>query len=532
MPDQQFRALVRLWLRQLRRSTIGWAFLFGLSAITVVSAYKAAYPTSADRKGLDILLGANPGFRALYGVAYRLDTPGGFSAWRVGGPLVVLAGVWALLSVSRILRGEEEIGRWELVLGMGPTARTVTVSALTAFGLCAALEWTVLTAAFLINGLAVGSSALLALGIIAGGSAFGAVAALTSQLTHSRRAAAGIAGVVLGVAFLVRVVADGTGRFGWLRWTTPLGWIEELRPFAGSHLLPLVPLLASIAALSVSAVTIAARRDLGQGVLTSSRPVRSHLRLMRSPDGMAWRLVRGGAAIWAVSLAAVTMVFGLLSKDVAQFYRESPGFTRFAERLGALKFVEASGFLSLALGFIAVAVAAYGASQVGALRDEEASGRLDHIVARTVSRVRWFAGRTGVVVIAGLMLGVAPAVGGWAGAALRGSGVGLGSMLVGGLNCLPVAWLFFGIGLLLFGTLPRLASGLSMGTIVGTFLLEIIGALARAPNWLLDLSPFHHVAAAPAAPVNAGAAVVMLLLGAVATAAGAAAFTGRDLTAG
>jgi ABC-2 type transport system permease protein len=526
MPDQQFRALVRLWLRQLRRSTIGWAFLFGLSAITVVSAYKAAYPTSADRKGLNILLGANPGFRALYGVAYRLDTPGGFTAWRVGGPLVVLAGVWALLSISRILRGEEEIGRWELLLGMGPTARTATVSALTAFGLSATLEWLVLTAAFLVNGLAVGSSALLALGIIAGGAAFGAVAALTSQLTHSRRGAAGIAGVALGVAFLVRVVADGTGHFAWLRWTTPLGWIEELRPFAGSHLLPLVPLLVSTAALSVGAVTIAARRDLGQGVLTSSRPVRSHLRLMRSPEGMAWRLVRGGAAIWAISLAAVTMVFGLLSKDVAQFYKESPGFIRFAERLGALKFVEASGFLSLALGFIAVAVAAYGASQVGALRDEEASGRLDHIVARAVSRVRWFAGR------AGLMLGVAPAVGGWAGAALRGSGVGLGSMLVGGLNCLPVAWLFFGIGLLLFGALPRLAPGLAMGTIVGTFLLEIIGALARAPNWLLDLSPFHHVAAAPAAPVNAGAAAVMLGLGAVAAAAGAAAFARRDLTAG
>ena len=110
--------------------------------------------------------------------------------------------------------------------------------------------------------------------------------------------------------------------------------------------------------------------------------------------------------------------------------------------------------------------------------------------------------------------------------------MGFGSMLVGGLNCLPVAWLFFGIGLLLFGTLPRLASGLSMGTIVGTFLLEVIGALAKAPNWLLDLSPFHHVAAAPAAPVNAGATVVMLLLGVVATVAGAGAFARRDLTGG
>src|SRR5205085_5664590 len=142
---------------------------------------------------------------------------------------------------------------------------------------------------------------------IAIGAVVGAAAAWSSHFTLRRRAAAGIAGVLLGAAFLVRVVADGTGHFGWLRWTTPLGWIEELRPFAGSHLLPLVPLVASIVGLSASAVTIAARRDLGQGLLTSSRPVRSHLRLMRSPESMAWRLVRGGVATWVVSLATVTM---------------------------------------------------------------------------------------------------------------------------------------------------------------------------------------------------------------------------------
>src|SRR5207302_2198709 len=122
--------------------------------------------------------------------------------------------------------------------------------------------------------------------------------------------------------------------------------------------------------------------------------------------------------------------------------------------------------------------------------------------------------------------------GGWAGAALRGSGVGLGSMLVGGLNCLPVAWLFFGVGLLLFGTLPQLASNLTMGAIVGSFLLQLIGALVKAPAWVLDLSPFHHVAAAPAAPVNVGATMAMLLLGVAATVAGAGAFARRDLTAG
>ena len=527
--DRRFVALVRLAWRQLRRSTIGWAVLVAGSAASAVAGYKAAYPTPAARQGLDVILGANPGFRALYGVGHRLDTPGGFAAWRIGGPLVIFVGVWALLGVSRLLRGEEENGQWEQLLALGATMRTATIASLVAFLAAAIVQWAVLTAAFLATGLASGSSAFLALGIVGGGVVFGAVAAMTSQLTNTRRAAAGVAGMLLGVAFLARVAADAASRTGWLRWLTPLGWVEELHAFAGSRLSPLPFVAAAIVTLMAGAVTLAARRDLGQGLLAPGHRPRSRLRLLHSPEQAAWRAVWVGAVVWATSLAAATLVFGLLSRDVADFYRESPGFTRLAARLGHLEFVKASGFLSLTFGFVAVAIAAYGATQVTAIRDEEATGRLEHVLARPISRPRWLRGRAVAVVAATLLLAAAPALGGWAGAALRGGGVRLSSMLVGGFNCLPLAALFFGVGLLLFGTVPRLAPGLTSGAIAAGFLLQLVGALARAPAWVLDLSPFHHLAAAPAAPVNALAATVMVALAVVFGAAGTRAFARRDL---
>src|SRR5437867_3930979 len=121
--DRQLLALVRLAWRQIRRSTIGWALLLAGSAASAVAGYKAAYPTPAERQGLDLLLGGNPGFRALYGVGHRLDTPGGFAAWRIGGPLVIFVGIWALLGVSRLLRGAEENDQWEQLLALGATMR-------------------------------------------------------------------------------------------------------------------------------------------------------------------------------------------------------------------------------------------------------------------------------------------------------------------------------------------------------------------------------------------------------------------------
>ena len=64
------------------------------------------------------------------------------------------------------------------------------------------------------------------------------VGALASQLAPTRRAALELGGAVVGVLFLARVVADTASGLGWLRWATPLGWAEELRPFAGPQ--PLV----------------------------------------------------------------------------------------------------------------------------------------------------------------------------------------------------------------------------------------------------------------------------------------------------
>ena len=61
-------------------------------------------------------LAENPAIRTLFGRPVALDDPGGFTVWRTGTVLAVLVGTWAVLTATRLTRGEEEAGRWDLLL--------------------------------------------------------------------------------------------------------------------------------------------------------------------------------------------------------------------------------------------------------------------------------------------------------------------------------------------------------------------------------------------------------------------------------
>ena len=40
---------------------------------------------------------------------------------------------------------------------------------------------------------------------------------------------------MLGLAFLLRAVGDSTTGARWLSWLSPIGWAQQLRPFAGER---------------------------------------------------------------------------------------------------------------------------------------------------------------------------------------------------------------------------------------------------------------------------------------------------------
>ncbi len=101
------------------RSGVLWGYIFGLSVASSALGYASSYKTAAQRAHLAALFGSNAGLNTINGPAHELQTVAGFTVWKCFGILTIVGATWGLLTATRLLRGEEDAGRWELLLA-GP----------------------------------------------------------------------------------------------------------------------------------------------------------------------------------------------------------------------------------------------------------------------------------------------------------------------------------------------------------------------------------------------------------------------------
>jgi ABC-2 type transport system permease protein len=85
------------------------------------------------------------------------------------------------------------------------------------------------------------------------GIAFAAVAALAAQVTRGARTATGLAVATL----VVGDTASATGP-AWLSWLSPIGWAQQLRPYAGDRWWLLAITIGFAILVTAAAVALAA----------------------------------------------------------------------------------------------------------------------------------------------------------------------------------------------------------------------------------------------------------------------------------
>ncbi len=511
-----------------RTRTLSFACLLAFTAYASPVGYRHTYRTTAERLAFARTFGANRAVELFYGTPHSLLSVGGYTAWRVGGVAAIASAVWALFTVVAGTRAEEDVGRADLVLAEAIGRRTLFASAVASTVLGAAALWLTLEASFVAAGLPAAGSGYLALASVAPALPFLGIGACAAQVAASRRRALELGAAVLVAAYALRVAADTASGLGWLSWLTPLGWSENARAFA--HPAPwtlLLPLVVG-AALLVPAAAIAARRDIGRGLLPEEDSAAPRERLLRSPVTLALRIERGTLLAWLAASCGFAVVIGLLSTTFTS--QNVPASLRqYVHRLGGAVLTTPKGALGFYFLFFVFALCIFACAQVGALRREETEHQAALVLALPVGRSSWFGTR---LVFAGAVtaaLAVAIAVAAWAGAASRGAGVSLVRMLEAGVNCLPAALLFLGIAALATALVPRAAAVIAYGAVAAAFVWQLLGDLLGAPHALTTLTPFAHVALVPASSFRPVASGAMTALGVAASAAAVAAFTRRDV---
>ena len=521
------RTVTAAAIRQARRGTaIVAGFSGGMTALVAV-----------QYRGLDGALGAesltalaeNPAIRTLFGPPVGLDTAGGFTVWRTGTVLAVLVGIWAALTATRLTRGEEEAGRFDLLLAGRLRLRSLVARVLL-----------VLLAASLVVGVAGGLDLLLAGAPAAGSVLFGAglagtgmvgaaLGVLAAQLFADRRSASGLAVAVLLAGLLARMVSDGVPALAWLAWGTPFGLLGRAAPFAADRVLPLLVLAVLVAAVAAAAVALAAGRDVGRGRLAGRDRRARPSRLLTSLPGLAVHRTRRPLAGWAAGAAAYFLLIGLLADDDDRLPAGQPRLRR-SRRPGRLRAARVGGRLRVG----AVHPARRGARCVRRQPGRRHRGRRDRRAAdpavlpagrprplgrhggrgdrrrRGGPRRRGGSGRLGR-------------------SGLGGCRPRPGQALAGALAVLPVGLLCLGAALAALGWAPAAVLAIGVTPAVGGYLLLVFADTFGWPDAVRWFSPFAHLNAVPAEPWNAAGAAGMLAVAALLALAGCLRYAHRDL---
>ncbi|HET9169135.1 MAG TPA: hypothetical protein VFN97_06850 [Actinospica sp.] len=521
-------ALARLTVRQIRRGALLLAFALAAYAVVEVYSYRATYPDAASRARLTTFQD-NPAVRMLQGIPHAVDTPGGFVAWDAGWLLAWIAGIWALLATVRLLRGEEESERAELVLSAPIPTTRATARQLLVVAAASALAGATLAVALAASGAGVAGSVVFGAGL-AGITAISAgIAAVAAQVFRVGHRASTAAAGVLGVLFLVRMIANsGTSR-GWLRWATPFGWMDELHAFGDPRPAALAALLATPLLLGALALRLRAIRDTGGALSTTEDRRPARLGLLASPLAFTWRTTYGMVASWGIGIAGYAAVMGVTVKSVTEFIASDPNYSKVLATLGWSAAEATRGYLGIMGGVLGLLLCTYVGWRVGVASKEETTGRLDNHLSRPVSRRRWLLGHTLVAVVTAAAIAVAAGLVMWAGAAATAAGITATDALGAIANFLPVVAVFAGMAVLIFGLRPRLTVPLTVSAAVTAYLVQLLGTALKWPGWALDLSPFHHLATVPVDPVATLPAILMTCIGIAAAAVGVTAFEHRDL---
>ncbi len=500
------RELLRLAQRRDKMLLPIWIYVLAIIAVSGSYLVNKIYKTPADRASLAVTVRHDAALAFIYGQLHG-DSVGALASWRYLVYSALVAGLMSIFLVVRHTRADEEAGRLELV-GSTVVGRHAALTAALLLALLANVVGLVLTfAIFVLFGLPTAGALAYGLAVLGCGVAFAGVAAVAAQVSGTARGARAIAITVLGVVFLLRGVGDSGATHGltWLTWVSPIGWTEEVRPFAGDRWWVLAVAAAATVAGTAAAFVLAGRRDAGAGLVAARPGLGSAGRLLSGPAGLAWRLERGSLVGWSAGFLVAGLAIGVVGDGIGELLGSGGGsFEKVIDRVAGQTALT-NAYLSACMVLLGLVAAAYATGAVLRLQTAETDGLGEPVLASPVSRYRWCGSQLLVTTVGTVVILVVGGIGMGLGFGLASSGVGTwtGRLVAAGLVQVPAALCVAGVAVAAIGLLPRWSAGVGWGAFAVCVLIALIGPAIRLTQDVLDISPFTHVPKLPGGVVSA-----------------------------
>ncbi|HEY5990267.1 MAG TPA: ABC transporter permease [Streptosporangiaceae bacterium] len=516
--------LSRLILRRDRVRILVWITAIAVLVILTAASIKGLYPTQADLDQAAAATHGNASAIALNGPDQGLDTLGGQVAFQVGLLGLVAVALMSMFVVGRESRAEEESGRLELVRAMAVGRHAPTAAALVVAAGMNVAAGALVALGLLSLDLPVAGSLVFGVSFCALGLVFAGVATVAAQVTENTRVVYGISGAVLGVAFVLRAAGDiGDGT---LSWFSPIGWAQKTRPFAGERWWPLVITAAVIMGLVAVAGVLAARRDVGAGLVTPRPGPRVAAPGLGRPLGLALRLQRGSVIGWSAGLFLTGVAYGVVANGVEDFVGDNTTMRDVFTTAGASL---TDSYLSTMLLLMALIATGYAVQSALRLRSEETGLRAEPVLVTPVSRRRWLASHLAVALAGSVIVLAAGGLGAGLSYGIACGDLGQAPRLLGAaLAYTPALWLLAGLATALFGLVPRGVAA-AWAALAVCFVIGLLGQVLNLPTWVNDVSPFQHTPQLPAADPAIAPLAILAAIAAALTWVGLTAFRQRDV---
>lgn len=533
--------LVRFILRRERMSSSMWIVLLGGFSVLLAPMLGTMFDEQA-RQAL-VLTVNNPAMIGMLGPVYGMEnyTQGAMYFNMMVQWIMITAAIMNILLVVRHTRSDEERGRVDMVrsLPVGRLSNLTAVMLVTvAVNVLMALVTGVGIAAFGIESMDLNGSMLYSFAVCAVGLVFAAITAVFAQMCSTSRGAIGFSIIALGVLYLLRGAGDvelDTGKEV-LSLISPLGLAQRTQAYVENNWWPIFVLLAEAFVITLVAFCLNSIRDIRQGLLPARRGRETAHAYLRSPYGLAYRLLKMPFYGWILGMYIIGAAYGSILGTIDTFVQNSAFYSMV---IGASPdFSTAEMFASMVTYIMALCAVVPVWMMILKLRSEEKEGYYENVLSRAVSKGHYMFSYLLMAMVTGILIPCASALGIYSAAVVVLPDPGmltLGYLMKANMVYIPALLVMLGIASLIIGFLPRMTS--IIWVYFGfTFFVTFLGRLPDLmPEWVVKLTPFGYIPNLPIEKFDAANLGILLIMSGIALgmmAAGVRGFGKRDIVTG
>ncbi|MCP1102874.1 ABC-2 type transport system permease protein [Aequitasia blattaphilus] len=504
--------LTKLIMRRDRIRLVIWIFGIAGFVAALVPVIKEFF-AEGDEVRVMLEMMQNPAMIAIIGPVYGAEhyTTGAAHANMMLLFSVIIGAIMNIFLIARHTRQDEELGRLEIIRAL-PVGRLCNLASCLWTALCINGILGV-TTGYALNcfreaGMDLGGCMLFGAGIGSVGMFFGALTAVFAQISSNNRKVMGFSFLSLFLFYILRAIGDV--KIEELSLISPLGLVLRTKTFVENNWWPIVIILGMSIILSLVALLLAMRRDLGSGLIAEKEGKSHGGGLLSSPMGLSLKLMSTAIIIWMLVVFIFAAMYGSIFGDLDEFLANN------ALLMGIFAGTDFSlidQFITLLVAVMSMIAAIPVISFMNRISSEERHGYAEQILTKSVSRGAQFFAYLIPTLAVSVVFQLLTALGFYvAGSAVSDEIPSLKQFVQASLAYLPAFFVIIGVAGMLIAFLPGKTS-LSYLYLGYSFFAVYFGELIKLPEWMKKLTPFGHVSRYPVEEIKVLPLVIMTLLG-------------------